>query len=165
MRAILGSFLAINGALWWIGWLLVVFLFGMFSAFGPLPALPLPWQLLALPALTLILLVGDAMVVFGLILVGSDKLHLLGRRHPAIPERNPVGWFLLRSLRPAAAVLTLIFCCSLLVAIVAGVAAPAGGFTRAWVPTVAPTLLNLASVHLAGRLLDRFERKDAAFPW
>lgn len=166
MRTILGTFLAFNGGLWWVGWLLLVFLFGMSAAVtGSLSGQPLAWQVLALPVLTLVLAIGDAMVVFGLTLIGAGKLHLLGRQRTTVPERNPLGWFLLRSLRSAGAVLALIFSCQLLVTVVAALSDASRAHAHAWMPALVPALLNFLAVYASGRLLPRFEEKETDLPW
>lgn len=115
MRNLLGIFLALHGGLWWFGCLLASFVLGMLASFaGTLDQASNLWKLLALPALALALAMGDGMVVFGLLLIGSDKPHLIAAREPAFPASSPVVGFLLRGTRVAGLLLAVVFACELI---------------------------------------------------
>lgn len=162
MRNLLGIFLALHGAVWWFVALLVSFVAGMLAgSAGSLHAWPVLWKLAALPALTLILALGDAMVVFGLTLIGGDKPHLIGGQHPVIPETHAVPWFLLRSLRHAAGVLALTYTAGLFSLTFLTLADHSPDSPGLWVTTSLFTAAYFACSFLAHRSLSRFQTADS----
>ena len=162
MRTFLGVFLAIHGAVWWFGWLLIAFFAGMLAgSSGLVHEWPIPWKVAALPALTLLLAMGDAMVVLGITLIGANRPHLIGRQHPVVPESHAVAWFLLRSLRYSGGVLALTFLSGFFSLTFLELAdLPRTPPPAVWISTATFTLLGFGCAWGAHHLLARFRDAD-----